>query len=863
MDDLAGLNWTSTVSNSQAKPANAPTPTNANYFPTLKPTPPTSGRSTPNPQARAGLSGPSKTGTPANDSFANLVPFGASQPIKQISLQEQQKALQEQRAKSLGFQSAQWTGGSGLGSGGSSPARALSPAAAAVGSREQQRSALSGNGTFPLKQSVAKEESEADILAAFNSSAPVDASSHFPPSQERSTSTGPSQIGIGDFSNVDDDDPFGLGTGSIKSSGVQAQAAGGDDDDVLGLLGKPVSELSKRPKSREKKAEKRQTPRDKAVAELVDMGFTPDKAADALATTDTGTDVQAAVGWLLNQAHAESSGKASRGPRDSSARGRRAEPDAAWDRIGSDQRRDNHQSTSNGTGQDAARSTSELRSNFLKTANSLWKTGQKKFNKAVADFNAEGDPTQPRWMREAHATAAEDTQPRRQSNRQGSEAMPARKPSQPADLVDMTDEAMMLESGGGRLNPKSNAQASRPTAVPSRPEPQHPTSRPRQPPQSSRPNSRFVEDQSPQAYVSPARRRKPQPKPASDQPDLLLGGSEARSQPAAAAPKAPVQSRRPPPPRPAASTTPRPKAPPRNIPHISTIALQSSTSHRLKGNEAFKLGNYGEATTAYTNSLRDIPNKHPLSILLLTNRALTHLKTGDPKAAITDAESAIEIIGPSRGQDESVDIGGSEGSKPMAPFWGRAVMRRAEALEQLERWADAGKAWAECVQAGVGGSQAIQARNRCEQAGAPKPKPAPRPVPKKAIPKPKARSAMDDLNGHPKSATTSSAEAVIRLRAANAAAEKADDEKFALADSVDARLLQWRKGKESNLRALLGSLDTVLWEGANWKKIGMSELIVPGKVKIAYMKGIAKVHPDKVCLSWICAAMSGNSLTRV
>jgi hypothetical protein len=105
---------------------------------------------------------------------------------------------------------------------------------------------------------------------------------------------------------------------------------------------------------------------------------------------------------------------------------------------------------------------------------------------------------------------------------------------------------------------------------------------------------------------------------------------------------------------------------------------------------------------------------------------------------------------------------------------------------------------------------------------------------------------MDDLNGRPAAATASSAEAVTRLRAANAATEKAEDEKFALSDSVDARLTAWRKGKEGNLRALLGSLDTVLWEGANWKKVGMSELIVPGRVKVAYMKGIAKVHPDKV-----------------
>lgn len=58
--------------------------------------------------------------------------------------------------------------------------------------------------------------------------------------------------------------------------------------------------------------------------------------------------------------------------------------------------------------------------------------------------------------------------------------------------------------------------------------------------------------------------------------------------------------------------------------------------------------------------------------------------------------------------------------------------------------------------------------------------------------------------------------------------------------------MAWRDGKQDNLRALLGSLENVLWPESGWKKINMSELILANKVKIQYMKGIAKVHPDKV-----------------
>ena len=85
-----------------------------------------------------------------------------------------------------------------------------------------------------------------------------------------------------------------------------------------------------------------------------------------------------------------------------------------------------------------------------------------------------------------------------------------------------------------------------------------------------------------------------------------------------------------------------------------------------------------------------------------------------------------------------------------------------------------------------------------------------------------------------------------KLKAANAAAEKADDEKFALSDQVDAKLIAWKGTKADNLRALLGSLDKVLWPEAGWNKVNMGDLVMPNKVKIIYMKAIAKVHPDKV-----------------
>ena len=65
---------------------------------------------------------------------------------------------------------------------------------------------------------------------------------------------------------------------------------------------------------------------------------------------------------------------------------------------------------------------------------------------------------------------------------------------------------------------------------------------------------------------------------------------------------------------------------------------------------------------------------------------------------------------------------------------------------------------------------------------------------------------------------------------------------------MDAKIGRWRDGKRDNLRALIGSLELVMWEGAGWKKVGMHELVTNGKVKISYMKAIGRCHPDKVCL---------------
>ncbi|XP_054842501.1 cyclin-G-associated kinase isoform X2 [Eublepharis macularius] len=65
-------------------------------------------------------------------------------------------------------------------------------------------------------------------------------------------------------------------------------------------------------------------------------------------------------------------------------------------------------------------------------------------------------------------------------------------------------------------------------------------------------------------------------------------------------------------------------------------------------------------------------------------------------------------------------------------------------------------------------------------------------------------------------------------------------------DPLKLKILDWIDGKERNIRALLSTLHTVLWEGeTKWKQVGMADLVTPEQVKKYYRKAALVVHPDK------------------
>lgn len=64
-------------------------------------------------------------------------------------------------------------------------------------------------------------------------------------------------------------------------------------------------------------------------------------------------------------------------------------------------------------------------------------------------------------------------------------------------------------------------------------------------------------------------------------------------------------------------------------------------------------------------------------------------------------------------------------------------------------------------------------------------------------------------------------------------------------DPEKLKILEWTEGKKANIRALLCSLHTVVWEDCRWARCDMSQLVSPADVKRNYRKACLAVHPDK------------------
>ncbi|SGY67217.1 BQ5605_C004g02757 [Microbotryum silenes-dioicae] len=357
------------------------------------------------------------------------------------------------------------------------------------------------------------------------------------------------------------------------------------------------------------------------------------------------------------------------------------------------------------------------------------------------------------------------------------------------------------------------------------------------------------------AYVSPWRRAKQQGPLAVD---------------AAAMAQVPSPRARTPTPQPAAVPA-RPSYPPRTHVPVSPDDLATSTSHKTEGNDFFKLGRFGDASAEYTQAIDALPSGTLHLVPLLNNRATARLKFGEERLASEDCTLAIHILlapygGLPKQTGERVAWAALEAETlpsdvselKLVDQLGKALGKRAKANEANEKWSAAAEDWSLALAAGgdvvkaAGGFKIVSdgvARCRKMVAG-PTSAAALRSSTgssnTRSAPPPSSRASNAPPARPFKPAVQGSGEAVKALKAANQASEAEDDLRLQLKDGVDAKILAWKGGKEQNLRALIASLDSVLWPDLGWKKVGMHELISEAQLKVRYVRAIAKLHPDKL-----------------
>ncbi|ORX91280.1 hypothetical protein K493DRAFT_52295 [Basidiobolus meristosporus CBS 931.73] len=388
----------------------------------------------------------------------------------------------------------------------------------------------------------------------------------------------------------------------------------------------------------------------------------------------------------------------------------------------------------------------------------------------------------------------------------------------------------------------------------------------------TRQKSRFADDRNPDLFSSPK----------SEKVDNESWNQ--RSQPHSAnatrtsrAPKPPVSPGYQRTQKPAASpppVAPKPQRPPRTVVAASPEQIQLSDKHKTAGNEKFKLGQFGGAEEMFSQAISALPAKHDNLILLHNNRAAARIKVGDYHGAVADCNLVVELV-----SDNYLY------PSPNDPFnfkdqLVKALTRRGSANESKEKYEEAEKDFNKLLSIDPSNRSGLEGVRRCRKAikminGETE-------VKISNVSKSPQSSVSTDLFslGQPSSSTgqafqssfgaqldefgfatipassTSNSrvskedldksEAVARLRAQDKFAEQEEEEKLRINDMVEDRLNQWRSNKIGNLRAMIASLDSILWPELNWKPCGLQDLIQPNQVKSKYMRAIAKLHPDKL-----------------
>ncbi|OWZ80608.1 UBA/TS-N domain-containing protein [Cryptococcus neoformans Bt85] len=577
---------------------------------------------------------------------------------------------------------------------------------------------------------------------------------------------------------------FGDGDPADDLLGDPADDLLGDPaDDLLGELGKPAPKPAQ-PLSQEPRTSRALSPPPHIVGQIVEMGFAPAQARQALAKTSTGVDVQEALDLLLGGAGPSGSTPEVHDVEYDQRKRQEAEKERRRRRRAGPSRESVKPRTTEQQEQDAAAAAAvnaqEQAERILAQASEI---GQSMFNKATLFWNT---------SKERAIKVYEEQRKVLEAAERGEDKKKDARPKW------MQDEGWGDERMGG-FRDGDDEQDSRQTVPPSI------SQRPRQAP--SRPSSAVSR---PAVYQPAVSRPSPSPKP---------------------------------------KPTPLPARP--LIP-ATAQQLESSAAHKAKGNDHFKLGRFTEAESSYSSAIAALPAGNLFLIPLLNNRATTRLKLGDSVNAAADCTAVIDLVGIAYHPGKEASLPAEYAEIKLGDGLSKALVKRAQAWEMGEKWKAALEDWervmgldvAVLLGAGAGAGAVAKMRNMAAEGArrARKMMESGKVAPAPATPTPTATPTATP-------ADVNRSAAVADLRKAAQALEAEEEARLKHKDTVDAKITNWKSGKETNLRALIASLDTVLWDDIvkeGGLRVGMHELVTDKQVKIKYMKVVARLHPDKL-----------------
>ncbi|WWC97469.1 hypothetical protein V866_004349 [Kwoniella sp. B9012] len=819
-------------------------------------------------------------GTGGSDAFSSLLsmPSSSSSAVnKNMSMAERQKALEvekkrkdEEDRKRFEAEGHFWDN---LGSSSSSTIKP--PAKTVIQQRDDLDDFLKPTPIFTSNaraKSPAQPTSSNDVLSRTLPSGPSKPSSsagtfwdnHHDSDDLLSGSTSKPIQAQKSISPAPPVDPFDFD--ALSASITQPQNNGNghtldhDEFDILGDLGKPVASKPpknepgpSRPSKSPSSSSRSSSPPPHIVGQIVEMGFSPIQARQALAKTSTGLDVQAALEILLGGQNAQASSRLDdrdqdnfgeddedfvererqRREEEERERRRRRRQGPSRDSVkarSAEEREQEKEASAQEQAEKYLAQASEIGTNMFNKATSFWNSSKEKAMKVYEEQ---------RKVMEANAAAA--------AAGSGGESRKPIKDGRPKWMTEAHDEDWKgkpsKEEKGGFRDDDHDENEGFHTQI---------RSKGKQPQSNGAGPSKYPVS----AAAIPSSGSSSGYKSSKERADLLFADEAPRYKSPARHPKKP--------PTPAPAPVPAKPLPSRTLVSATSGQLEKSASYKAKGNEHFKLGRFAEAESSYTTAISQLPEGHLFLVPLHNNRAAARLKLGDSSPAVEDCSLVIELIGPSYHPSKEGPLP-PDIAKEVKLFDGlvKALSKRAQAWEMGEKWKNALEDWEKLIgmDLSILGAGASSTKNLAAEGarrsrkmlegdgdGSAKPTSTGGISLTGVKPKPKPTTATQGV-ATARPADVDKSAAVSELRAAAKALEAEDDQRLALKDSIEAKLNNWKNGKETNLRALIASLDLVLWDEimkTSGMKVGMHELISEKQVKIKYMKVIARLHPDKL-----------------